>query len=502
MSEQSAVETTIELDPTRPAFGPDERIGDLGRTHFIGIGGAGMSVLAEMLHEQGVVVDGSDREPSPKTDRLQSLGVAVQFGQRAQNVAGAATVVYSSAIKPDNPEIVAAHAAGARIVHRSDILALLMAAKRAVTVAGAHGKTTTSSLLAHILVNAGTGELADPSYAIGGSIQSPDGTNRDGGHAGYGAVLVAEADESDGSFAKYRPSIAIVTNAEPDHLDHYGTADRYHRAFVDHIGRARDAVVMCADDEGCLEVLRAVDADVAERVVVYTTQDPDTLGDLNGAVAVRIESERERERTGRECFTLRIPPALADGAELEVPVELSIPGIHNARNAAAASFLGAARRFQVCGCVNGVTVVDDYAHHPTEIAALLDAARRRYPQSRIHVLFQPHLYSRTRIFAEQFAQALSKADDVIVAGIFPAREKQEDFPDVSASTIVQAADADRCADAGEWIRAVEDMRQAAVRILDTVRTGDVVITVGAGDINRMDDVLLRELSARVGGMES
>ena len=141
MSEQSAVETTIELDPTRPAFGPDERIGDLGRTHFIGIGGAGMSVLAEMLHEQGVVVDGSDREPSPKTDRLQSLGVAVQFGQRAQNVAGAATVVYSSAIKPDNPEIVAAHAAGARIVHRSDILALLMAAKRAVTVAGAHGKT-------------------------------------------------------------------------------------------------------------------------------------------------------------------------------------------------------------------------------------------------------------------------------------------------------------------------------------------------------------------------
>ena len=183
MSEQSAVETTIELDPTRPAFGPDERIGDLGRTHFIGIGGAGMSVLAEMLHEQGVVVDGSDREPSPKTDRLQSLGVAVQFGQRAQNVAGAATVVYSSAIKPDNPEIVAAHAAGARIVHRSDILALLMAAKRAVTVAGAHGKTTTSSLLAHILVNAGTGELADPSYAIGGSIQSPDGTNRDGGHA-------------------------------------------------------------------------------------------------------------------------------------------------------------------------------------------------------------------------------------------------------------------------------------------------------------------------------
>lgn len=169
-------------------FGEDLRAADLGNTHFIGIGGAGMSVLAEMLHEQGVPVDGSDREPGAKTERLESLGIPVQFTQRAENVQDAQVVVYSSAIKPDNPEIVAAVANGAQLVHRSDILALLMNGKHAVTVAGAHGKTTTSSLLAHILMHAGTGELADPSYAIGGSIQGPDGTTLDGGHAGKGTV--------------------------------------------------------------------------------------------------------------------------------------------------------------------------------------------------------------------------------------------------------------------------------------------------------------------------
>ena len=518
MSEPIAT-TAITLDPTVAAFDADDRVDRLGRTHFIGIGGAGMSVLAEMLHEQGVSVDGSDREPSAKTERLQSLGIPVQFGQRAENVAGAATVVYSSAIKPDNPEIVAAHSVGARIVHRSDILALLMAAKRAVTVAGAHGKTTTSSLLAHILVQGGTGELADPSYAIGGSIQSADGMNRDGGHAGRGSVLVAEADESDGSFRKYHPDIAIVTNAEPDHLDHYGTGERYHAAFVDHVGHARGSVVMCADDEGCLTVLRALDPDTAARTVVYTTQDPTALGELNGAAVVRIESEQESAGDGHERFVLRIPASLAsDERENVVPVELSIPGLHNARNAAAAiiaagllgmpyedaahaatSFLGAARRFQICGAVDGVTVIDDYAHHPTEIAALLDATRRRYPRSRIHVLFQPHLFSRTKFFARQFAEALSKADDVIVSGIFPARERQEDFPTVSAATIVEAAKA--CATGRTpHIEAVEDMREGAAALAGRAQAGDVVLTVGAGDVNRMDAELLRLLEARDGGM--
>ena len=500
----------IVLDPTYASFDAAARPADLGATHFIGIGGAGMSVLAEMLHAEGVAVDGSDRAHSAKTDRLETLGITVEFGQRAENVAQAETVVYSSAIKPDNPEIVAAHAAGKRIVHRSDILALLMNGKRAVTVAGAHGKTTTSSMLSHILVNAG----ADPSYAIGGFIQGPDGTTLDGGHAGKGDILVAEADESDGSFAKYHPQIAIITNSEADHLDHYGTQDNYRAAFVDHAGHATKAVIMCGDDEGNLAVLRALDATVAGRTIVYSTRNAAELGDLNGATLVRIESESETAESGAEHFTLHIPGGLIGEEERRIAVTLTVPGIHNARNASAAiiaaallgmdverasaavtSFLGAARRFQVRGTVSQVTVVDDYAHHPTEIAALLDAARRRYPQSKIRVIFQPHLFSRTRFFSSEFAQALAKADDVIVTGIFPAREKQEDFPDVTPATIVDEALKLEHEPAKDWVRGVEDMHTAAQMMVMRAHHGDVIFTVGAGDITQMDEVILHALEA-------
>ncbi|MEE1296835.1 MAG: UDP-N-acetylmuramate--L-alanine ligase [Bifidobacterium sp.] len=511
MSEQNASETT-NLDPTVARFGQDERAQDLGGTHFIGIGGAGMSVLAEMLHQQGVPVDGSDMAPGAKTDRLISLGVPVQFGQRAENITDQQVVVYSSAIKPDNPEIVAAEAAGARLVHRSDILDLLMRGKRAVTVAGAHGKTTTSSMLAHILTNAGTGALADPSYAIGGSIQGPDGSTMDGGHAGLSDVLVAEADESDGSFMKYTPAIAIVTNAEPDHLDHYGDAEHYHRAFVEHTSHARQAIIMCVDDPGALDVLRMLPADVAARAIAYGTTPRDELGDLNGARYVRIESETEQAGSGAERFTLDIPADVDPaGTALTLPVTLAVPGIHNARNATAAilaaillgmdpkaaadalrTFLGASRRFQVHGDVDGITVVDDYAHHPTEIGALLDAARRRYPQAKLRVLFQPHLFSRTKFFAPEFAGALAKADDVIVTGIFPAREKQAAFPDVTPSTIVEALPAD----ADTAMEAVEDMATAAQMMAMRAEPGDVVLTVGAGDITRMAPVVLHVLEAR------
>ena len=514
MSDNQREADTIILDPTHASFSPEEGVKDLGATHFIGIGGAGMSVLAEMLHEQGVEVDGSDREPNAKTERLQGLGIAVEFGQQKKNVEGKRTVVYSSAIKSDNPEIVAAQEAGERIVHRSDILALLMNSKRAVTVAGAHGKTTTSSMLSHILVNAGEGELADPSYAIGGSIQGKNGVTLDGGHAGKGSVLVAEADESDGSFAKYHPQIAIITNSEADHLDHYGTQANYRAAFVDHAGHATKAVVMCGDDDGNLAVLRALDPRIARHTVVYSTQDASNLGDLNGAMLVRIESESETAESGAEHFTLHIPAGLIGDGDRRVAVTLTVPGIHNARNASAAiiaaallgmdveraasaitSFLGAARRFQVRGTVNRVTLVDDYAHHPTEIAALLDAARRRYSQSKIRVIFQPHLFSRTKFFAREFAEALSKADDVIVTGIFPAREKQEDFPDVTPTTIVAEALKLSHDPAEDWIRGVEDMHTAAQMMVMRAHHGDVIFTVGAGDITQMDEVILHALEA-------
>ena len=504
----------IILDPARAAFGPQETCENLGAAHFIGIGGAGMSVLAEMLHERGVRVDGSDRERGAKTERLEALGVRVEIGQRAENVEDADTVVYSSAIKLDNPEIRAAADKGLRIVHRSDILALLMHGKRAVTVAGAHGKTTTSSMLAHILQGCG----ADPSYAIGGSIQTAEGVV-DGGHVGSGAALVAEADESDGSFDKYRPEIAVVTNCEADHLDHYGDADRYRAAFVRHAGHATGHVVICADDPDALAVLRALEPSVAARAVAYGTAEETDLeadGGLHGAAYVHIESESESAGTGEERFTLRLPAAVTGGEDVGLPVTLAVPGLHNARNAAAAltaavllgedpleaaasaaTFRGAARRFQVRGIVKRVTVVDDYAHHPTEISALMDAARRRYPKGAVRVLFQPHLFSRTEIFAREFAEALAKADDVIVTGIFPARERQADFPQVGPRTIADRAPEE----ARGRFRCVDDMHVAAQMMAMRAHHGDVVFTVGAGDVTAMGDVILHALEAHREGCE-
>lgn len=519
------------LDPCLPALAQagvcDSK--DLGPTHFIGIGGAGMSVLAEMLHQEGVQVSGSDRAEGDKTRRLRQLGIRVVIGQQASNVAGARTVVWSSAIKPDNPEILAARDAGARLVHRSDILALLMASRISVTVAGAHGKTTTSALLAHLLTKGGRGDLADPSYAIGGSLQSSQGP-MDGGHVGAGRVLVAEADESDGSFGKYTPDIAIITNVEPDHLDHYGTADAFHQAFVEHARHARRFLVVCGDDQGALEVLRRLQGDCRAKIIVYASDPQLSIDSLPGVLGlVRIGSESESSGSGREHCRLALPVQVLQAAgldaskPLDLQVDLAIPGIHNARNAAAAviaavllgmdpntaaasaaDFRGASRRFEVRGCQHGVTVVDDYAHHPTEIAALLTAARRRYPGRIIRVLFQPHLYSRTAIFADRFAAALSLADDVTVTDIFPARELASDFPGVDAGTIPAAArkaSDHKPQNSGHKstetvFRACSDMRQAALDLAERAEPGDVILTVGAGDITAMGPVILDKLAER------
>lgn len=536
----------VVLDPVSAAFGPSDAVDSLGHTHFIGIGGAGMSVLAEMLYEQGVEVSGSDRESNTKTERLEALGIHVLFGQCEQNVEGARTVVYSSAIKPDNPEIVAAARAGARIVHRSDILALLMASKCSISVAGAHGKTTTSSLITHILVNAGEEtdthagavrmRLADPSYAIGGSIQGTDGAAIDGGHAGSGDVLVAEADESDGSFEKYRPQFALITNAEADHLDHYGDVEHYRQAFVEYASHAERHLIMSLDDEGARSVLAAFPAEVMDRTVCYTTQSTGDIAQIIGRSAgdaqmycadvfgvneatpqlVRILSEAESVESGMERFTIELPAGFAGhDTTRRIPVTLRVPGIHNVRNATAAiitavllgmepelaarvasTFRGASRRFEVKGVQDGVTIVDDYAHHPTEIAALLDAARRRYPDGAIRVLFQPHLFSRTKFFTDRFADALEKADDVVIAPIYPARERQEDFPGITSQVIVDAAEGENRRSQRDWINASTDLRGGAETLVRHAQSGDILITAGAGDVNTMDEVMLEMLKRR------
>ena len=494
----------IVLDPThQPIDYSQVDITKWEHVHFIGIGGAGMSVLAEMLLEEGVSVSGSDAHRNAKTDKLESLGATIYEGQEAQNVDGASIVVYSSAIKPNNPEIVRAFEQGSLVMHRSDILATLMAHKTSITVAGAHGKTTTSAMIAQIFASAGRADLADPSYAIGGSIHTPEGL-RDGGHAGHGSIFVAEADESDGSFLKYRPSLAVITNVEPDHLDHYGDAQAFAHAFIEHAQHAQQHVIACGDDEGALNVVRSLNDQERKRAIVYTTN-PNLS--LQYAQVVRIHTDNKSTFDGGQDFSIQW---LERYGEEMLHAHIRVPGEHNVRNATAAliaalvagvqpldavraldDFRGAARRFDIKAVIQGVTVVDDYAHHPTEVNALMDAARVRYPHERISVLFQPHLFSRTHFFADQFAHALAKADEAIVTGIFPARELEKDWPDISSQTIPDAA-----VGLHAQIRAIDDMNEAARYLADSAQSGDVIFTVGAGSITTMADSIAERLSER------
>ncbi|MBS6346099.1 UDP-N-acetylmuramate--L-alanine ligase [Alloscardovia omnicolens] len=494
----------IVLDPThQPIDYSQVDITKWEHVHFIGIGGAGMSVLAEMLLEEGVSVSGSDAHRNAKTDKLESLGATIYEGQEAQNVDGASIVVYSSAIKPNNPEIVRAFEQGSLVMHRSDILATLMAHKTSITVAGAHGKTTTSAMIAQIFASAGRADLADPSYAIGGSIHTPEGL-RDGGHAGHGSIFVAEADESDGSFLKYRPSLAVITNVEPDHLDHYGDAQAFAHAFIEHAQHAQQHVIACGDDEGALNVVRSLNDQERKRAIVYTTN-PNLS--LQYAQVARIHTDNKSTFDGGQDFSIQW---LERYGEEMLHAHIRVPGEHNVRNATAAliaalvagvqpldavraldDFRGAARRFDIKAVIQGVTVVDDYAHHPTEVNALMDAARVRYPHERIRVLFQPHLFSRTHFFANQFAHALAKADEAIVTGIFPARELEKDWPDISSQTIPDAA-----VGLHAQIRAIDDMNEAARYLADSAQSGDVIFTVGAGSITTMADSIAERLSER------
>lgn len=494
----------IVLDPThQPIDYSQVDITKWEHVHFIGIGGAGMSVLAEMLLEEGVSVSGSDAHRNAKTDKLESLGATIYEGQEAQNVDGASILVYSSAIKPNNPEIVRAFEQGSLVMHRSDILATLMAHKTSITVAGAHGKTTTSAMIAQIFASAGRADLADPSYAIGGSIHTPEGL-RDGGHAGHGSIFVAEADESDGSFLKYRPSLAVITNVEPDHLDHYGDAQAFAHAFIEHAQHAQQHVIACGDDEGALNVVRSLNDQERKRAIVYTTN-PNLS--LQYAQVVRIHTDNKSTFDGGQDFSIQW---LERYGEEMLHAHIRVPGEHNVRNATAAliaalvagvqpldavraldDFRGAARRFDIKAVIQGVTVVDDYAHHPTEVNALMDAARVRYPHERIRVLFQPHLFSRTHFFADQFAHALAKADEAIVTGIFPARELEKDWPDISSQTIPDAA-----VGLHAQIRAIDDMNEAARYLADSAQSGDVIFTVGAGSITTMADSIAERLSER------
>lgn len=434
----------------------------LGRVHFIGIGGVGMSAVARIMVARGVQVSGSDAKDLPVMADLASAGARISVGYNAGNLGDAQTVVAGSAIRPDNPELVAARDAGLPVLHRSQALAATMGEDLVVTVAGTHGKSTTTSMITVLLQGAGL----DPSFAIGANVPAL-GVNAAHGTSG---VFVAEADESDGSFLNYRPRVAVVTNVEPDHLDHYGTAEAVYESFDLFTGLLpRDGVLIaCADDAGALALAERTLARGNTRVVLYGTSDEADLVLHDGGpgdVAVSTPA-------GRFALELQVPGrhnALNAAAAFAVALELGVAP--DTAAGALAHFSGASRRFELKGESRGVRVFDDYAHHPTEVRAALAAARSVAGNHKVHVLFQPHLFSRTREFAREFAEALNLADTALVLDIYPARE--DPIPGVSSQLI-----ADHLGAGGRLVAGGD----AVAALVAAADTGDIVLTAGAGDV--------------------
>ncbi|WP_331272151.1 UDP-N-acetylmuramate--L-alanine ligase [Motilibacter aurantiacus] len=467
-----------------PAPDPVPPADALGRVHFVGIGGAGMSGIARILLARGIAVSGSDARESRTVTALRALGAVVHIGHAASNVAGVDTVVVSSAIRPDNPELVEARARELLVLPRAAALVAVMAGRRAVAVAGTHGKTTTTSMLTVALQHCG----ADPSFAIGGSLNE-SGANA---HNGSGDLFVAEADESDGSFLLYSPEAAIVTNVEPDHLDHYGTGEAVTAAFEAFAHRVLPGglLVVCADDPGAR-----------------------LLGQQARDAGIRVQSYGEAEDAGLRVEELRLAgpgsrwSAVYHGRRLG-EVKLRVPGRHNALNSAAAlatalglgfpaaevreglaAFTGTRRRFEAKGTVAGIRVYDDYAHHPTEVEATLRAARGVALGGRLVVAFQPHRYSRTAAFRDQFGAALALADEVVVMEVYPAGE--DPLPGATGASVAAAVQLPP-----EQVCFEPSWSAVAGRLAERARSGDVVLTLGAGDVTMVGPEVLELLGTR------
>jgi len=448
------------------------RLESLGRVHFIGIGGVGMSAVARIMVARGIPVSGSDVKDLPVMRDLAVAGARIAVGYDAGNLGDAQTVVAGSAIRDDNPELVAAREAGLPVLHRSEALAATMAGHRVVTVAGTHGKSTTTSMVAVLLKEAGL----DPSFAIGANVPAL-GVNAAHGESD---IFVAEADESDGSFLNYRPLIAVVTNVEADHLDHYGTPEAVFASFDEFAALlpSNGVLLACADDAGALALAERTASKGITRVLTYGTSSAADVrlhdggpGDVSVALGGAVHG-LELQVPGRHN-------ALNAAAAFAVAVELGVePG---AAAAALGHFTGASRRFEFKGQGRGVRVYDDYAHHPTEVRAALSAARSVAAGKKVHVLFQPHLFSRTREFATEFAAALDMADTALILDIYPARE--DPIPGVTSTLITDHLVNGRLVSAGEAVDAV----------VDAASDGDVVLTVGAGDVTAYGPAIVAAL---------
>ncbi|MFF4590763.1 UDP-N-acetylmuramate--L-alanine ligase [Streptomyces sp. NPDC001388] len=450
------------------------------RPHFIGIGGAGMSGIAKILAQRGAKVAGSDAKESETAAALRALGVTVHIGHAAEHLAGdASCVVVSSAIREDNPELARAAELGIPVVHRSDALAALMEGLRPIAVAGTHGKTTTTSMLAVSLSELGL----NPSYAIGGDLDAP-GSNA---LHGDGEIFVAEADESDRSFHKYAPEVAIVLNVELDHHANYASMDEIYESFETFAGKIvpGGTLVISADQEGARELTRRVEG---VNVVTYgEAEDADVR--VLSVVPQGLKSLVTVVLDGRElAFTVSVPGrhyALNAVAALTAGVALGIPAGELAP--ALAAYTGVKRRLQLKGEAAGVQVIDSYAHHPTEMTADLEAMRAAAGDARILVVFQPHLFSRTQELGKEMGRALALADASVVLDIYPARE--DPVPGVTSALIIDAARA-----AGADVTAVHDKGEVPGTVAGMAKPGDLVLTMGAGDVTDLGPRILDRLS--------
>lgn len=453
----------------------------MDRPHFIGIGGAGMSGIAKILAQRGAKVAGSDAKESATAEALRALGATVHIGHAAEHLADdASCVVVSSAIRQDNPELARAAELGIPVVHRSDALAALMAGLRPIAVAGTHGKTTTTSMLAVSLSELGL----NPSYAIGGDLDAP-GSNA---LHGEGEIFVAEADESDRSFHKYAPEVAIVLNVELDHHANYASMDEIYESFETFAGKIvpGGTLVINADHEGARELTRRLAGSV--RTVTYgEAEDADVR--VLSVVAQGLKSEVTVVLDGTELvFTVSVPgrhyahnavAALAAGVALGIPADELAPAL--------ASYTGVKRRLQLKGEVAGVQVIDSYAHHPTEMTADLEAMRAAAGDARILVVFQPHLFSRTQELGKEMGQSLSLADASLVLDIYPARE--DPIPGITSELIIEAARA-----AGADVTPVHDKAEVPSVVAGMTKPGDLVLTMGAGDVTDLGPQILDRLS--------
>lgn len=447
------------------------------QVHFIGIGGSGMSGLARIAISHGIKVSGSDSSDSSVLTALKAVGAEIFIGHKSENIKGADLIVYSNAIKDNNPEREAGLKSGIPEITRAVALALLMSESISIAVAGTHGKTTTSSMATVALQSAG----ADPSFAIGGILKS-SGSNA---HRGSGKYFVAEADESDGSFVAYHPYAAIVTNVEWDHVDHFKNEAQVFDVFKDFVQTITGFLIYCADDEGA----RKIASTAKIKTIGYGKSE---------SAALRVD----QIQLNASGSTARV---LWNGAKIGM-LELSVPGEHNVLNAAAVlavglelglpaaslldglvKFHGAGRRFELKGSAGGVRIIDDYGHHPTEIRVTLEAARRYAGGGKLLVIFQPHRYSRTKVFTKEFADSLSLADSVWMLEVYAASEQP--ITGVTSANIVKLMKNAKFEP--NFLTVTEEIAKAA-------NPGDVIITLGAGDVSSLGTLILEELHKRFG----